>query len=178
MGKEKTIGLTIKNYYKNHRKTGLFPLESTSTIPVPVSVPFKGKIFFIIFYYIGKRLEADEKIKIYHPCLELIFAHPNAKIIYYRNLIYINSHKKNKWEEPIGEFPHEQIESMNLKEYRESKNELYSKYDKVIDLMQNKKNDNSFKSEFRDLFYKLCEPCMLPYLKDRGKKFFLWLDGD
>lgn len=170
----KKISSTIKNYFKNHRGNGLIPLEATSTIPLPVF--FKEQIFLTFFYYVGKRLNKNEKIKLYSPSIKLLIKHPTSKIIFYQNLIFLNSSKENKWEEPIGEFPHEQVESMTLKEYKEKKEELYFKYDKLMDLKKNKKNDQKFKSEFNKLFYQLCEPCFLPLLKKSNKNFFSWID--
>jgi hypothetical protein len=171
---------TIEQFKKNGSKFRLVPLGSTASLPIPLRI--RGKVCLAFLFYTGKRLNEKEKIKIFRPNAKIVIDYPRGKIIYYRDYCLLdefkNDFKDKKWDEPIGMFPHEKIESLTLKEYNEKKNKLLAQYDEAIDLFLNNKDDAEFKEDFRNQFYNLCEPCLLPFMNKVGKNFFDWLRLD
>lgn len=51
-------------------------------------------------------------------------------------------------------------------------------YEKAITLFNGITTDENFKGSFRGRFYQLCEPPLILYLKDTGRKFFEWLNKE
>jgi len=169
----------IEQFKKNGSRFRLVPLESTSSLPIPLRI--RGKDCLAFLFYTGKRLNKEERIKILRPNTKIVIDYPRAKIIYYQDYFLLDEFKEEfkdkKWDEPIGIFPHEKIESLTLKEYNKKKNELLVQYVKAIDLFITNENDDEFKKEFRNQFYTLCAPCLLPYMNKVGKNFFNWLNS-
>jgi len=164
----------IEKFKKNKLRFNLVPLESSSSLPVPVIL--NGKVFLSFLFYLGVKEKNKEKISIFRPHTKMVIDYPRGKIIQYTNLVAIDQLGKEKWKEPIGLFPHMEIESLKLKEYFERRNELLIKYDLAIEQFRNDIHDRDFKNIFRGEFYQLCEPDLFPFLIREGEPFFTWLN--
>jgi len=161
-------------FKKNSLRFKLVPLESTPTLPIPLLINEKPYLAFL--FYTAKRLNKNEKMKIFRPNTKILINLQNAKIASYQNYTVLDEFQNVGWEESIGEFPHDEIGSMTLQEYNQNKEELIKSYDKVFDLLMSNYQDDMLQNGFSKLFYRLCEPCLLPFMKEIGKDFFEWLD--
>ena len=160
--------------YKTNLDCQFAPLESTLSLPIPIQ---NNRHTFIAFlYFTANKDKKDEKIKIFKPNARITFELSTAKIIHYQNYHFIDSFNHVNWNEPIGEFPHSEIESMSLAAYKREKEELIKKYDRVIELFKINSVENPLRLEFKKLFIKLCEPCLIEYMKHISRDFFAWLD--
>jgi hypothetical protein len=152
----------------------LVPLGSSATLPVPFKL--KENLYISLYFYAGKKLEQENRIKIYPPHTKIVLDYSTARIVNYVDLLTLKNSHSEDWKKPIGEFPHKEIETLSLNEYKNKKSVLIALYDKAILLCSNDESDKNFKNDFRRRFYQLCEPCLVPYLKKAGPKFFEWLD--
>ncbi len=168
---------TIERFKKNSLTFRLVPLGSISSLPIPLNM--RGRILLAFLFYTGQRLGKEERIKIFRPNSKIVIDYPRAKIIYYRDYFLLDEFQKEfkdkQWDEPIGTFPHNKIESLTLKQYNEKREILLSQYDEAIHLYLNNRDDISFKNDFRNHFCNLCPPCLFPFMRKVGKKFFEWL---
>jgi hypothetical protein len=164
----------VNRFNSDVLKLQLTPLESSLSLPVPVYV--NSNIYLSFLCFIGKRLGNDRKIKIFRPNSCFIITIETAKIVSYLNYTFKDQFNNASWEKPIGEFPHPEIENLNIKGFREKRNELLIKYDQIVDMYTTNKTDDLQRRDFKDLFYFLCEPCLLPYMKKIGNAFFTWLE--
>ncbi len=167
-----SVSLAVEKLKNNRIRFGLTPLESTPSLPVFEKV--NGKIYLTFLYFTSKKLQKDEKMKIFRPNSTITVDMQTGRIVKYFAFDGFGSVGREK---PIGQWPHEEIESLSLKEYKEMKEELLKKYDRAIDMFVDGIQDDEFKQEFKQLFYKICEPCLLPSMKKEGKVFFEWLDS-
>jgi len=153
----------------------LLPLESSLSLPIPMKI--NGKVFLTLISFTGKKLEKNQKITVFPPNAKIILDFPRGKIVHYIDLFALKSNMQKSFNDPIGDFPHEQIKDITLSEYKRRKKELLIKYDRAIELFDTGKNDQSFHEDFRKSFFELCEPCIIPYLKKMCPAFFKWLEG-
>ena len=175
MGSKKNILDVYLNYRKTKPEFNLVPIESIPSLPIPIV--FNKIIYLGFLYYIGKRTEKDEKIKLYRPNSKLIINPKTGKIQYFVSYTIMDEFEDVPWDKPIGEFPHGSIRKLTLQEYGERKNCLISKYETVFEAIDDMDLNQDVKDKFRDEFYSLCEPALLPFLKKIGASFFRWLDA-
>lgn len=165
---------TVNKFSKSKVKFALTPLESVPSLPVPQII--KKRACLLFFFFIGKRLHKNEKMKVFRPIIKFIVDANTANIVNYMNYSVIDEFPEFSWQEPIGEFPHDSISGMSLREYQEQKNQLIQKYDDIIeDLLTDNKKQNLWK-DFNAQFYKLCEPCLLPFMEQNSPEFFAHLN--
>lgn len=168
-----SIKSTIDQFNKNIVKFRLVPMESVPSLPVPLKM--NDNICLAILFFTGRRIKDEAKIKIFSPNAIIIIDYLTSKIIYFRDYKTHDQFKESKWDEPIGEFPHKEIESLTLKEYTYKRKELLTNYDKILNLFKKNVNDEKAKEGFKSSFYKLCEPSLLPFMRKAGPSFFKWL---
>jgi len=174
MNDTRTIASTIERFNENRAYFRWIPLESSVSLPVPILMS-KGKVYLGLLFFTGKRLKRKERIKLFRPNTKIVIQHPSAKIAFYRDYSALDEFPSIEWCKPIGEFPHKEIESLNLKEYTGKRKDLLTKYDHIISLFRRNMADGESKYQFRNSFYELCEPGLLPFMKKIGKPFFTWL---
>jgi len=173
---EKNVLSALNKFNSNIIKRQLMPLDSSLSLPIPILINDKVNLGFLCF--ISKRLGKEKKIKIYRPNSCFAIAIKSSRIVYYMNYGFKDQFPQYNWNHPIGEFPHYEIEKLNIKEYTENRRELLIKYDLILDLFtSNTRNDSEIKL-FSELFYYLCEPSLLPFMKKIGNKFFSWMDDE
>ncbi len=170
-----TESLSLKTYnkfMKSPARIQLTGVDSSPSLPVPILVD--GKPYFCFLSFIGKRLRKEEKIKIYRPYSKFVVKFGTGKIVNYVDYTFEDEFLNTDWETPIGEFPHDSIAEFTRKKYSEMRYSLISQYDKVVKDLQTgpmKKADR----EFRDQFFSLCEPSLIPFLAKIGRSFFEYL---
>jgi len=164
-----SIKSTIGQFNKNIVKFRLVPMESVPSLPVPLKM--NDNICLSILFFTGRRSKDEAKIKIFPPNAIIIIDYFTSKIVYFRDYKTHDQYKESKWNEPIGEFPHKEIESLTLKEYTDKRKELLANYDKIINLLKKNMNDGKAKEDFRISFYQLCEPSLLPFMRKAGPSF-------
>ena len=165
----------IRYIKRNKGVFNLIHMESVPSLPVPIFS--KGKVYLAFLFYTAKRGTKDKKIQIYKPNSKIIIDAEFGNIIFYRNYLTFGEFSDYEWEKPIGEFPHSEIDSLTLKEYKERRDNFIKNYEEIIKAIQNDSSNQEFKASIHDEFYALCEPCLIPFLKKIGKKFFSWLDS-
>ena len=170
MNTESQILATVNKFNKSKVKFALTPLESVPSLPVPQIINKSAYLSF--FFFIGKRLSKNEKMKLYRPVIKFIVDAKTANIVNYMNYSVIDEFPESSWQEPIGEFPHDSISGMSLRDYQEQKNRLIQKYDDIIEDLFNENNNEKLWKEFSEEFYKICEPDLLPYMEQIGPDFF------
>ena len=158
---------------KSKVKFALTPLEAVPSLPIPEII--KNRTYLSIFFFIGKRLNRKEKMKLYRPIVKFTIDVNSSKVASYINYSVLDEFPESDWKKPIGEFPHDNISKMTLKEYKQSKDELIQDYDKVINELKSKGHDQSIRKEFREKFYHICEPGLIPFMEKAGGDFFQWL---
>jgi len=175
MNENKTL-TALNKFRKSKVRFDLMPLESTSSLPIPLKI--NEKIYMKLLFYTGRKFKKEEKVKIFRPNCEIVLDYSTARIVSYKNYrsLFVNL----DWYKPIGEFPHKKIEKLTVKEYKQENNKLLDEYDKAVDLFLNNSDDDEFKRNFGEKFHRLCAPCLLPFMVKAGKDFFDWLelDGD
>jgi hypothetical protein len=174
IAKSKTLEIAT-TLLKDKMSLKFFPIESSFSLPVPIKNQTTTLLTFISFS--GGKSEEDRKIKIFQPNGRITIYFPSGKIVHYIDLLALKSNIEKRFDDPIGEFPHEQIKNITLSEYKLRREKLLIKYDRAIELFYAGINDQSFHGDFRKSFFELCEPCIIPYLKKIGPAFFKWLEG-
>jgi len=169
-----SVESAVNKFNADVLKLQLTPLDSALSLPIPMIA--NGNIYLALLCFIGKRLDQDGRIQIYRPNSCFVIAQSTAKIVYYINYTFKDQFKQHNWGTPIGDFPHPEIETLKIKEFREKRNELLISYDQIIEMYITKNIVVSQKISFKDQFYLLCEPCLLPYIKKIGNAFYSWLD--
>ena len=164
-----------KKFKKNNLRFRLISLDSSPSLPLPIIINRKPLLSF--FFYIAKKDKKKEKIKIYRPSSRIIIEIQSSGIVYYRDYNLLDKFPENPWNEPIGEFPHDEISTLTLQEYNQMKDDLLSDYDRYFDLLQGDNQDDVFRKNFSEKFYKLCEPCLLEFMRKIDIKYFKWLNG-
>jgi hypothetical protein len=169
----------ILDGYKKFRKArldlNLVPLEASPSIPIPFI--YQNSVYLTILYYLGSRLKGQKKIQIYRPISKIIFNPINVKLVCFIDYRLKDDFPETDWTKPIGEFPHESIATISLKEYMKRKDQLIYKYDQVVNAMNDTAVVTEWKSEFINEFYSLCSPCLIHFLKKTSPTFFKWLDN-
>jgi len=173
---EKNVLSALNKFNSNIIKRQLMPLDSSLSLPIPILINDKVNLGFLCF--ISKRLGKEKKIKIYRPNSCFAIAIKSSRIVYYMNYGFKDQFPQYNWNHPIGEFPHQEIEGLKIKEYSKKREELLRKYDIILDLYTSNNRDDFEITAFSDLFYYVCEPSLLPFMKKIGNKFFSWLDDD
>jgi hypothetical protein len=153
----------------------LVPLEASPSIPIPFI--HQNSVYLTILYYLGSRLNGQEKIQIYRPISKTIFNPINVKIVCFIDYRLKDDFPETDWTKPIGDFPHDSISTISLKEYMKRKDQLIFKYDQVVNAMNGTMVDPERKSNFINEFYNLSSPCLIHFLKKVGPTFFKWLDN-
>lgn len=174
MTSDSNVVTLIERLKKDRCRLNLVPIESSVSLPVPFKS--KGKVFLIFFFFTGGRIESKNRIQVFRPHAKIVVDYPRGKIVYYIDMVSFDETGREKWKNPIGEFPHKEIETLSLREYNEKRRELLTQYDTAIDQFVGGTFVSDFKNEFRERFYQLCEPCLLDFLRGGGKSFFEWLD--
>jgi len=160
----------VNEFLKSKIKFQLTPLETAPSLPVPIII--NSKAYLAFFFFIGKRLNKNEKIKLYRPLVKFVIDGNTARVVNYVDYSVIDEFPESDWQEPIGEFPHPEIAEMTLENYKKNRNELIEKYDEIItDFLENKKDEQLW-GEFSQKFYQLCEPALLPYMEKESPSFF------
>ncbi|MFW6020302.1 MAG: hypothetical protein ACOCPM_06945 [Bacteroidales bacterium] len=170
MNFESQILSTVNKFNKSKIKFALTPIESVPSLPVPQII--KKRAYLSFFFFIGKRLDKNEKIKLFRPIIKFIVDANTASIVSYVNYSVIDEFPGLSWQEPIGEFPHDSISGMSLREYQEQKNKLIQKYDDIIENILSGSNNEKLWKEFSEQFYKICEPALLPFMEQISPAFF------
>ena len=164
----------IEKFLKSKQCFSLVPLGSSVTLPFLIKI--SDKVYLSFLFYTGKKLESESRIKIYRPHTKIYLDYSTARLVCYFSLSMLNNSNSDKWKEPIGKFPHKEIETLTFNEYKKRKSELIADYDKAIETFIGNSSDSNFRNEFSKRFYQLCEPPLLPYMREASPKFFEWLD--
>lgn len=164
-----------KKFKKNNLRFKLVPLDSSPSLPIPIIKNRKPLLSF--FFYTAKKYKKEEKIKIYRPNSRMIIEIKSSRIVYYRDYKLLDKFPDISWKDPIGEFPRDEISTLTLQEYNQMKDDLLSDYDRYFDLLQGNNQDDTFRKDLSEKFYKLCEPCLLVFMRKIDIKYFKWLDG-
>jgi hypothetical protein len=166
----------VAKFLKSKLCFHLVPLGSSATLPIPFRL--KEKLYISLYFYTGRKIEIENKIKIYRPHTKVVLDYSTARIVNYFDLLTLKDSNSEHWKKPIGEFPHKEIETLSLNEYKDKKSELIALYDKIIELLYNNNSYENCKNDFRQRFYQICEPSLLPFLKNAGPTFFEWLNSE
>ncbi len=161
------------SFMKSKIKFALTTLEAVPSLPIPTII--NDKPYLTIFFFIGKRLNKNEKMKIHRPIIKFIININTYKIVNYINYYVIDEFPESDWEEWIGEFPHDSISEMTLAEYKQDKNKLIQRFDGAINDLMTGNNNFELKDEFSKNFYRICEPALLPFIKQAAPNFIEWL---
>ena len=172
-----TILSTIERFKKNRSRFYLMPLESTISLPIPLLLTSNSTVFLALFGFNGKKSVGDKRIKLFRPHTKFVIKYPSGEIAFYQNYTVCDEFSTKNWNEPIGEFPHKAIEALTLKEYTKRRTALLQSYDAIIPLFMKDKHNSELAEEFRQHFYEICEPDLLPFMRKVGKVFFKWVDG-
>lgn len=165
-----------KKFKKNNLRFKLVPLDSSPSLPIPIII--NRKLLLSFFFYTAKnKKDKKEKFKIYRPNSRMMIEIQSSRIVYYRDYNLLDKFPEYPWNEPIGEFPHDEISTLTLQRYNQMKDNLLSDYDRYFDLLQGDNQDDVFRKDFSEKFYKLCEPCLLEFMRKIDIKYFKWLDG-
>jgi hypothetical protein len=174
MNSTMSLDKLTEKFLKSKQCFNLVPLGSSASLPVPIKID--NNIYLSYLFYTGKKVKGHSWINIYGPHTLMYLSYPNIE---FQTSVPIDSPNKANVKirnEPIGIFPHEAIETLTLNEYRKKKCDLIKDFEKAIKLCFDDIPDEKFKIYFKENFYELCEPALIPSLQRIGPKFFGWLD--
>jgi hypothetical protein len=171
-----TILSTLESFKRNRSRFYLMPLESTISLPIPLLLTTDGRVFLAFLVFTGKKMHGEAKIRLFRPHTKIVIEYSSAKIAFYQDYTVFDEFPTKDWNQPIGEFPHEMIQSLTLKEYTEKRKDLLGRYDPIIPLFVKNESDKELVAGFKRCFNEICEPDLLPFMRKVGKFFFKWLD--
>ncbi len=174
MNSKKKAFETYNRFTKTNPIFQLIPMESVPSLPIPVIQ--NGQILLCVLFYTAQKVSKNEKMKIFRPNAKAIIEVNSSKIVWFQNYAIFDEFPDCKWETPIGEFPHDEIATMTLKQYNKAKEHVISEYDKFFEVSLQDKNNDIFKNDLKTAFNYLCEPCLLPFMQVIGSYFFDWID--
>ena len=174
MEQNKTISI-INNIKKSRIRFELIRSDSGSSLPIPLRIGEKICLAFL-FYTSDQHggLGNHEKVSIFRPNSKIIVDYIDGRIVHYQDYFGIDEFAGVGMEELIGEV--KPISREAYMERRAKRNALMGQYDKIIKLFRDNTNEDGIKKDFRILFYELCLPCLLPFMKKVGQDFFVWLN--
>jgi hypothetical protein len=163
-----------ERFLKNRSFQAMVPLEAVPSLPVIFS--HQNSICLSILFYLGKRLEGNDKIQLHRPVARILLSPISSRITAFIDYRFKDDFPDCDWKTPIGEFPHEPIATLNLKQYRDRKQSLIRKYDLAAAAIRGQSASAEWKATFKEEFYALCPPCLVPFLRKTGPSFFAWMD--
>lgn len=162
----------IEQLINNLRKTSLFkqvvPMEAAAGWPVPV---VENNEAYVLVPFYGSSVQGKGRTVIYPPVCYITVKWSNKTIVEYVNLRYRNNLPEGKWNSPAGQFPHEAVSKMTVREYKEKKQQLMEAYDRLFDGIDSKAASLDDKG-FKELITVLMEPALLPFYRSFNPVFF------
>ncbi|ACK70843.1 conserved hypothetical protein [Gloeothece citriformis PCC 7424] len=163
----------IEKLMQDVRKMPLFrqlvPLEAGVGWPIPLRKD--SKVYITLPFY-GCTPQKGQTL-LFPPFATLTLNWANLIPVEYVNLRFRNPAPDLKWEGQVGIFPHAAVKQITIKEYKEKRQELLSMYDEMFNSLT---GGIPFSSEwcarFSQLLRLLIEPCLEPYYRILGEKFF------
>ena len=170
----KTLDLTklIKELKKSdfYLNSGI-PLEYTCGLPVfetrssglCVKIPFlKYKVTGVV-----------DKTLVFPVRYVITVSLPEKKCVAFEDLSYNNIFRKVDFSKPVGYFRHDAIKTLDKKEYKEKRAELFSLYDKIIATILSKNAvTEEDKLAFSELLNIMIEPSLKPIYKVLSADFY------
>jgi hypothetical protein len=175
MKQEQTILQQYKKFKKTRLDFQLVPIESISSLPIPIIE--KNLNCLAMLYYIALPKNGKEKISLFRPHSKIIINASNGKVMLFIDYRIKDEFSDIDWTKSIGEFPHEAIQNLTMRDYLKQKDDLIEQYDKVISALKEESQDLIWKTNFKEMFNRLCDPSLIPFLRKIGEPFFNWLDN-